>query len=92
MEEIAGAASDKPSLEEQYITEERNRQLAASMKKLKAEYYTVLWLKYFEDQKIGDIAQILHKSEGNTKVLLSRAREALKSQLGKDGFAYEDEQ
>ena len=62
------------------------------MKKLKDEYYTALWLKYFENQQVRDIAQILRKSEGNTKVLLSRAREALKSQLGKDGFEYEDEQ
>ena len=92
MEEIGATPSDKPSPEEQYITEEKNRLLVSSMKKLKAEYYTVLWLKYFENQKVADIARIMHKSEGNTKVLLSRARDALRSQLGKDGFDYEDEQ
>ena len=62
------------------------------MKKLKSEYYTVLWLRYFENQKVTDIAKIMHKSEANTKVLLSRARESLKAQLRKDGFDYEDEQ
>ena len=62
------------------------------MKKLKEAYYTVLWLPYFENLPVRDIAQILHKSEGNTKVLLSRAREALKVQLGKDGFDDENEQ
>ncbi len=92
MEEIRETAADKPSPEEQYITDERNRRVASSMKKLKDEYYTALWLKYFENQQVRDIAQILRKSEGNTKVLLSRAREALKSQLRKDGFEYEDEQ
>ena len=91
MDEAASQASDKPSLEELYVTEERNRRVAAAMKKLKGEYYTALWLRYFENQKVAQIAKILHKSEGSTKVLLSRAREALKAQLGKDGFDYEDE-
>lgn len=91
MDEAASQASDKPSLEELYVTEERNRHVAAAMKKLKGEYYMALWLRYFENQKVAQIAKILHKSEGSTKVLLSRAREALKAQLGKDGFDYEDE-
>ena len=92
MEEVGEEVSDKPSPEEQYITDERNRQVVSAMKKLKGEYYTVLWLRYYENQKVTEIAKIMHKSEGNTKVLLSRAREALKSQLRKDGFEYEDEQ
>ena len=92
MEEVGEAVSDKPSPEEQYITDERNRHVVSSIKKLKGEYYTVLWLRYYENQKVTDIAKIMHKSEGNTKVLLSRAREALKLQLRKDGFEYEDEQ
>ncbi len=76
--------------EELYIKEERNRQLLSSMKKIKSEYYEVLWLKYFENLQVKEIAAIMRKNEGNTKVLLSRAREALKVQLGKDGFDYED--
>ena len=40
--------------------------------------------------QVKEIASVIKKSEGNTKVLLSRAREALKNQLGKDGFDYED--
>ena len=92
MEEVVDITSDKPSPEEQYIADERNRHVVSSMKKLKSEYYTVLWLRYFENQKVTDIAKIMHKSEGGTKVLLRRAREALKTQLGKDGFENEDEQ
>ena len=87
--ENASAVSDF-SPEEIYIKEERNRQLLSSMKKLKTEYYSVLWLKYFENLQVKEIAVVIRKSEGNTKVLLSRAREALKVQLGKDGFDYEN--
>ncbi|MCR5150795.1 MAG: RNA polymerase sigma factor [Clostridiales bacterium] len=78
------------SPEDLYIKEECNHQLTASMKKLKKEYYEVLWLKYFENLNVKEIACIMHKSENNTKVLLNRAREALKVQLGKDGFDCED--
>ena len=90
IEDINEPVSVQPSPEDLYIKEERNRQLVLSMKKLKSEYYTVLWLRYFEDMQVKEIASVIKKSEGNTKVLLSRAREALKNQLGKDGFDYED--
>ena len=91
LEDSENTAADKEhSPEELYIREERNRQLLSSMKKLKSEYYEVLWLKYFENLQVKEIAAIMRKNEGNTKVLLSRAREALKVQLGKDGFDYED--
>lgn len=75
--------------EELYFTDERNRQLNESMKNLKHEYYSALWLMYFENLSVKEIARILNKSEGNTKTLLSRARAALKNQLEKDGFTYE---
>ena len=90
IEDINESVSVQPSPEDIYIKEERSRQLISSMKKLKSEYYTVLWLRYFEDMQVKEIAPVIKKSEGNTKVLLSRAREALKNQLGKDGFDYED--
>ena len=91
IDDIDNPAIDKEhSPEELYIREERNRQLLASMKKLKSEYYEVLWLKYFENLQVKEIAVIMRKNEGNTKVLLGRAREALKVQLGKDGFDYEN--
>jgi RNA polymerase sigma-70 factor (ECF subfamily) len=90
IEEMNGAVPSQPSPEDMYIKEERNRLLVSSMKKLKSEYYTMLWLRYFEDMQVKEIASVIKKSEGNTKVLLSRAREALKVQLGKDGFDYED--
>ena len=91
LENAENTAVDTEHLpQELYIKEERNRQLLASMKKLKSEYYSVLWLRYFENLQVKEIAAVMRKSGGNTKVLLGRAREALKTQLGKDGFDYED--
>ncbi|MBR4451026.1 MAG: RNA polymerase sigma factor [Clostridia bacterium] len=90
LEESGVNITDAISPEDIYLKEEKNRQLALSMRKLKPEYYTVLWLKYFDGLQISEIAEIIRKSDGNTKVILSRAREALRIQLGKDGFDYED--
>lgn len=78
-----------PGIEEAYIREEENRALHSSMKKLKAEYYSVLWLRYFEGLTVKEISQIIKKSEGSTKTTLSRARNSLKEQLEKDGYEYE---
>lgn len=80
-----------PSAEEIYLREERSRALAESMKKLNSDYYSALWLKYFENMQVKDIAAVMRKSEGAVKILLTRARQALRTQLEKDGFEYENE-
>lgn len=80
-----------PSAEEIYLKEERNKTLMLSMRKLSGDYYSVLWLKYFENMQVKEIAAIMRKSEGAVKVLLTRARQALKTQLEKDGFDYENQ-
>ncbi len=80
-----------PSAEEIYFSGERSRALAASMQKLSPDYYSVLWLKYFENMQVRQIASVMRKSEGAVRVLLTRARQALKTQLKKDGFDYENQ-
>lgn len=93
-ESVSFEAADKEissteTPEDFYFTNEQNRQLNESMQKLKHEYYSALWLMYFENLSVKEIARILNKSESNTKTLLSRARATLKNQLEKDGFSYE---
>lgn len=77
-------------LELRYIRQEKMRAVHAAMKTLKPEYRQVLWLIYFEDFSCAQAAKILKKSTHNTEVLVSRARQALKKQLVKEGFDYED--
>lgn len=76
--------------EEEYLIKERNRQLYAAMKKLKSEYAQVLWLAYFEDLSNKEIASVMKKSLSAVKVLLHRARLALKTELEKVEFEYEN--
>lgn len=76
--------------EEEYLLKERNRQLYAAMRKLKSEYAQALWLMYFEVLSIKEIASVMKKSPSAVKMLLHRARPALKAELEKDGFEYEN--
>lgn len=73
-----------------YLQEERKRTVHTAMQKLKSEYRQVLWLVYFEDFSHKDTAILLNKSVHNVETLIYRARKALKAQLEKEGFSYEE--
>lgn len=77
-------------LEKEFFVKERNRQLYAALGSLKPEHAQALWLMYFEELSVKEIAAVMKKSTGAVKVLLHRARLALKSELEKEGFEYED--
>ena len=78
------------SLESEYIREEQKIILRRAILKLKSDYKQVLWLVYFEGFKTKEVARIMRKSVHSTEVLVSRARQALKVQLEKEGFIYEE--
>lgn len=58
--------------------------LSFALKKLPKKYSAVLYLFYFEDMSIKEIASALNLKEGNVGVLLSRARQKLKEILDKE--------
>lgn len=57
--------------------------------KLPEKYRIVIHLFYYEDYSVREIAGILHITESNAKVRLSRGRKLLKQKLRED---WEDEQ
>jgi RNA polymerase sigma-70 factor (ECF subfamily) len=59
------------------------------LNKLKPEYRQVLWLLYFEDLQYKEISIIMNKSVHATQMLATRAREALKKELIKEGLTDE---
>ena len=82
--------SDEQNLEKAYIKEERKITLHRAHAKLKSEYRQVLWLVYFEDFSIKQVAAVMKKSVHSVETLVYRARKALKSQLELEGFVYEE--
>lgn len=85
----AETVSDDADIERDFIKKERDIILHRAMLRLKPEYRSVLWLSYFEDMKINDIAKAIGKTEDSAEHLLRRARQALKQILSEEGFEYE---
>lgn len=90
IDELPEYADDEALIEEAYIKEERRIAVHKAVGKLKAEYAQVLWLVYFEGFSVKEAARIMRKSPHAAETLVYRARNALKEQLEKEGFTYED--
>ena len=83
------ASSDECNLEETYIREEQKIVIHRALSKINADYSKVLYLKFFEDLNNEQIAMVLKKSRRQIENMLYQAKQALKSELGKEGFHYE---
>jgi len=90
IEEIENYLSDEYDLEKSYIVEERKIAVHTALKKLHPEYRQILWLVYFEGFSNADAATIMKKSSRQAKNLVYRAKNALKSELDKESFVYEE--
>ena len=82
--------SDTVNFESNFLKEERKVILHRAMQKLRPEYRQVLNLVYFEDFSNKEVAAVIKKSVHNAEMLVCRARQALKTELEKEDFVYED--
>ena len=53
------------------------------------DYSKVLYLKFFEDLNNEQIAMVLKKNRRQIENIIYQAKQALKSELDKEGFRYE---
>ena len=60
------------------------------MNKLRADYRQILWLIYFEGMSMKDASAVIGIKTHAAENLAYKARQALKTQLEKDGFEYEN--
>ena len=82
--------SDGVDIEKEYLRTSQNIQLHSAMRELNPDYYQALYLMYFENFDISDIAVTMHRSNHQVRDLLYRAKKSLKTILEKAGFDYED--
>lgn len=90
LEDLENYLKDEQDLEEMYIAEERKLAVHQALKKLHPDYRQVLWLTYFEGFSNGDVRIVMRKNARQLKNLLYRAKNALKAELEKEDFAYEE--
>ncbi|MFA5386751.1 MAG: RNA polymerase sigma factor [Candidatus Paceibacterota bacterium] len=79
--ELADFKSLKPVFEEMIELNMEMERIKKALKAINPLYADVIIWRYVEDLSNQEIAQILKKREGNVRVLLHRALEALKEQL-----------
>mgnify|MGYP002625059404 FL=1 len=77
-------------IEDNYIKTEQKKMVHQALHQLKLEYRQVLFLNYFEGFSISEIALIMNKSEKQIKNYLYKAKNALRSELERRGFDYEE--
>jgi len=82
--------ADEADLERSYLVTEQRINLRHAICRLKEDYQQVLYLTYFEDFSNEETAKITGRSVKQVKNLLYNARKALKTELEKEGFNYEN--
>lgn len=89
-DDLENCIQDEFDLEKLYIIDERKIAVHRALKRLNAEYRQVLWLLYFEGMSSADAAIIMKKNSRQISNLVYRAKSALKSELDKEDFVYEE--
>lgn len=64
----------------------RDNEIREMIHKLPEKYASVIFLYYFEEYKVKEIAKLLNKSENTVSSLLQRGRKKLKTILEKEGY------
>lgn len=89
-DECAELSVDGEELLASYVKEERRLSVHRTMGRLCPDYRQVLWLVYFEDMSNAEAGAVMKKNNRQIENLLYRAKKALKSELEKEGFVYEE--
>lgn len=90
IDEFADCVKEEENVEKQYLIKERKIIVHHAMRELNPDYFQVLYLTYFEDFSNDETAKVMRKNKRQIENLVYRARNALKKQLEKEGFQYEE--
>lgn len=82
--------SDEENLEHTAVKGEEKIALHKAMQRLKPDYEQVLYLTYFEDFTNDEAAKVMNKTNRQIRNLLYNAKKALKAEMEKEGFVYEN--
>jgi len=90
IDEYSNCLAEETNVEKEYLVKEQKILLHRTMRKLKPEYFQVLYLIYFEGFSNADTAVTMKKNKRQIENLIYRAKNTLKSELKKEGFEYEE--
>ncbi|MBR3422232.1 MAG: RNA polymerase sigma factor [Ruminococcus sp.] len=82
--------TDEADIEREHIRNEQKIAVHRAMKRIASDYSQVLYLTYFEGFNNTETAKIMKKNNRQIENLLYRAKSALRAELEKEGFVYEE--
>lgn len=82
--------ADEEDLWRSYCKKEEKLAVHGALAKLHDDYAQVLYLVYFEELSNREAAAVMRKSTRQIENLLYRAKIALRTELEKEGFVYEE--
>ena len=85
LSEAESAVADRLLLEEQFLQGERNRLLNDALAALPEDMKAAIHLVYFEELSYEEAAAVMKKNKKQVDNLLYRAKNALRTALGKEG-------
>lgn len=88
--ELQEHLADEENIESNYIKSEQKRIVHKALHSLKSEYRQVLYLSFFEGFSNAESAIIMKKTKRQIETLLYNAKQALKTELERSGFEYEE--
>lgn len=68
----------------------RDNEIIEMIARLPEKYSSVIFLYYFEEYNVREIAKLIGKNENTVSSLLQRGRKKLKTELEKEGYVYEN--
>ncbi len=90
LEEVEELICAEEDVVRSYLLDEQKCALHRALRQLNAEYAGVLYLLYFEDFTRKEAGRVLKKSSRQLRNLIYRAKGALRAELDKEGFVYEE--
>ena len=89
LEDVANYLPDEADLEREYLREEQRISIHRAIRRLKPDYSQVLYLVFFENLSNAEVAAVMNKSKRYVEKLIYRAKQALKTELNKEGITCE---
>jgi len=89
-DEMERQLDETDQLECTVLQNERDSQINKALRVIHTDYRAVLHLLYFDDVPYDQAAVILKKSKKQMHDLVYRAKQALKAEMEKEGFTYEE--
>ena len=91
LDDVTERSDDAMGPEELYLVGEQGAEIAKAIQAIPREYQEVLRLLYLDRLRYDEIALVMRKSKKQIDNLAYRARQALKTSLGREAITFEDQ-